>query len=261
MSDSESSVESFGSEGELEVNSEGKETSSPQLDHVAEDNKGSEEKEFEKSTDKKEETTSVKQESIDESDLGTLTASSKSKETTFGESSSSKSESPPSSTHTGVTPTPSVSADTDSSGSNLDTTSNDASTNTSSVGLSTNNSSNITNESLSGMQPTGNRTMKKDKTILHDGTVQTKETVVEVRVKNGKKYQVKTTTTKIKKGSSSPSVSGKKANQGTNKTFDVQSLLRAVSYPRNGGNVSFTDPWTNRRVSLPRPKTPKPRRA
>lgn len=160
-------------------------------------------------------------------------------------------------------------SDTNSEGSDLGTpttsvtangTSFTASIDHASVGASATDPSSITNESITGMKSTGNQTEKMSRKVLPDGSVEVKKTYIQMKEKNGKKYQVKTTTTKVEKRKHGKTGRESAAVEPIT-VFTAESFLKSVSHPRNGGNVSFTDPWTNIRVMLPRPETPKPRRA
>ena len=101
--------------------------------------------------------------------------------------------------------------------------------------------------SLEGMEDTEEGTITKEKIKMSDGSTKVIETKIDVKIKNGKKYRVKTVTTMIEKRVKRVPTAPVMSSDGS---FNREDFLQSVSQPR-GGSVSYTDPWTSNRIDLP----------
>lgn len=109
--------------------------------------------------------------------------------------------------------------------------------------------------SLEGMEDTGEGTIAKEKIKMSDGSTKVIETKIDVKIKNGKKYRIKTVTTMIQRRVKRIPTAPVMSPDGS---FNREDFLQSVSQPR-GGSVSYTDPWTLNRIYLPQDPPPKKR--
>ena len=109
--------------------------------------------------------------------------------------------------------------------------------------------------SLEEMEDTGEGMITKEKIKMPDGSTKVIETKIDVKIKDNKKYRVKTVTTIIQKRVKRVSTAPITFSDGS---FNREDFLQSVSQPR-GGSMSYTDPWTSNRIDLPQDPSSKKR--